>query len=486
MVRRSLAVIVALCIYPLFTNAQIQRTEALGGLSYSILDRDMSLSPYNFGNNPAWLSMDEKEDFLKIQPSVSSLWGDYKRKYDAERVNDYGISFTGVKTLGEKGTFYGSTEYTYEMRKDYYKTIRKEPYAGDAFNILDSASGDFRYNGPNIKLMYSWELFPNLYAGGYFFYHMLDGLKQTYSYSKTIYRNTGGGLGLAYCLSDNLVLGASLEYFNEQEAIESEDINQIGIESYIYRGESYYITKSGTSEEQKIKASGVNFSGQLYWDAGENLKIGLQANYEPSDSKILIPNDETDEEEFEDCYASFESYDAQLKLQYSVADVVIGAYCGFFHDDSWTRITAKDVLIWDWNTDRIAAGIGSSYKITNNLLVGAEYELTNSDIDSSKYIDRKSNEFTSMCHTVKVGLEYEVTGNVFLRTGYNYCFEEHDLLFGGIDVSYNAFTLGMGYYLLDWCTLDAYIGYARRSPGEISNYNRSNISGVVTLTLNSF
>ena len=482
--RRILAYIVFISIYSISANAQIQRAAAMGGLSYSIIDKDLSLSLYDFGGNPAWLYVEEQQDYLKVEPSFGSRWGDYRRKYDADRINNYDISFAGVKTLGSKGTFYGLTEYNYELRKDYYYTVRKDPYRGDGFNIVDTSTGDFRYNGPIVKLMYSWELLHNLFAGGYGFYRMQDGLKKNYAYAKTIYRNAGGGLGLAYRFSDSLAVGVSLDYYNEQEAIESEDINLLDVEIHIYRGETYFITKKSSSEEQKIKGEGFSLSGQMFWNAGNNIQVGFQANYKPSTSKLLIPNAQTDELESEDCYANFESYDAQLRLQYNTDDFVLGFYGGYFHDDAWTRITNKDVLMWDWNIDRATAGIGSSYKVLKNLLVGAEYQFSGFDVDSTKYIDLKHTEFSSTAHSFKLGLEYEVRNGVFLRTGYNYGFDEHDIISGGDDVSFNSYSLGIGYYLFGQFAVDAHVNYSGHSPA--GNIKRSDMNGVITLTFNSF
>ncbi|MEW6193780.1 MAG: DUF6850 family outer membrane beta-barrel protein [Bacteroidota bacterium] len=483
--RKSFAALFIILFLSINADAQVSRTGAMGGLSYSVLDRDQSLSPYDFGKNPAWLYMDEKDSYLRIEPGVQNVWGDYRRKFDSKSVTNVNISFTGIKTLGTLGTFYGTTVYDYELRTDYYRTVRKDPYAGEAFNVADTMEGNFRYNGPYINLMYSWELLPELYIGGGIFYQIQDGLKSTYSYAKTIYRNTGGKLGIAYRLLDNLVLGTSINYFSKQEAIEESDINLLDIEAIIYRGDTYHVIDRANTNEQKIKGKGTTLSGQVYWEVDENLKIGIQGNYEPSNSKLTFP--ELSLIDVEDGYTSFEYYDTQVKSQYNLDDnLLIGVYGGYFHNYSWSKLSKKDLLIWEWEINRLVAGVGSSYKVEPNLLVGAEYEFSSADVDSSKYIDSKMNSFSSVDHIIRIGAEYELSNSVFIRTGYNYCFDEHDLILGGNDVARHSFTFGGGFLLSDLFIVDAYLEYSNRSPNKMDNYNRSSVGGRITITLNNF
>ncbi len=483
--RKSFAALFILLFLGIITNAQVSRTKAMGGLSYSILDRDQSLSLYDFGKNPAWLYMDEKETYLRIEPSAQNLWGDYRRKYDSKSVSNVSVSFTGIKTLGTLGTFYGTTIYDYELRTDYYRSVRKDPYAGEAFNVADTMAGNFRYSGPYINLMYSWELLPELYVGGGIFYHIHDGLKSTYSYAKTIYRNTGGKIGIAYRLFDNLLLGTSINYFSKQETIEETDVNLLDIEAFIYRGDTYHIVDRASTNEQKIKGKGTTFSGQIYWEVDDNLEIGIQGNYEPSNSKLTFP--EKNLIDVEDGYTSFEYYDAQIKTQYNLSDdILVGVYGGYFHNYSWSMLSKKDLLIWEWEINRLIAGIGSSYKVDQNLLIGAEYEFSSANVDSSKYIDKNIQSFTSIDHIIRIGIEYELSNRVFLRTGYNYCFYEHDLILGGTDVASHSFTLGGGFPLFDSFVVDAYLEFSNKSPNETDNYHRSNIGGRIAITLNNF
>lgn len=161
-------------------NAQSIRTESMGGLGYSIIDEDNSLTPFDFGDNPAWLMNDQKHDWLKIVPSTQNSWGDYKRAYDPERKSLSGILFRGVKVL-EDGVFLGQTTYEYDYRKEVSRSLKYNTYNGEAFYMNDSTTGNFRYHGPSMKFSYSFEPADNLFAGASASYKILNGLKNTYS-----------------------------------------------------------------------------------------------------------------------------------------------------------------------------------------------------------------------------------------------------------------------------------------------------------------
>lgn len=468
-------------------QAQITRTAAMGGLKYSVDDRELKISPYYFGNNPAWIYMDEAESFLRITPTLSNSWGSYRRKYDSDGVMNLGTSFHGIKTLGTKGTFSGFTSYNYENRRNVYRTLKKDSYNGEAFFINDTTASNFRYMGPKVVLMYSWELIDNLYAGGNITYQLLDGLKEQYSYAKTIYRNTGIKLGLAYKIGENIIAGADFEYLDSQESIEAADVNLLEVEVFYFRGEGLFTSKRSSTMTSKIRKKGFNLGSQFCWDNGYNLAVGLQANYSPSDSKILRPYYDPilkqSFDEAEDSYASFDSYDLQVKAQYKIEEnFQLGAYAGYFKDYSWSRISLKDLLMWKWTKKEIIAGIGSSYSPSPKLLFGLEYQININAADSSKYIDRRFNSVSSTDHSIRLGSEYKLADEVFLRAGFNYGIIENDLVFGSKDCSVHKISAGIGMPFFDLFIIDANIQYTNISPrkGEIS---RSFIIGNLAITL---
>src|SRR3989339_1834135 len=131
MIKKVVFFTLMMIVFSAFSFAQESRTIGMGGLSYSIVDADHSFNPYDLGKNPAWLYLDETETWLKIMPSINYGEGDYKRYYDPQSFTDYNLGFRGIKTLGEDGTFFGETNYSYEMRRDINRSLKYDTYAGE-------------------------------------------------------------------------------------------------------------------------------------------------------------------------------------------------------------------------------------------------------------------------------------------------------------------------------------------------------------------
>lgn len=493
--RFSKAILFAL-IFSTSVFAQISRTEGMGGLTYSIIDKDQSLEPYDFAKNPAWLYMDQQETYLMVTPSMSNNWGNYRRKYDAEGTVNYGASFTGVKTLGGLGTFLGYTSYKYENRRNTYRSLKKDSYAGEAFYFTDTTSQDFSYSGPEVQLMYSWEPVPRFYVGGSVLYEVLKGLKEKYSYAETIYRNTGITIGAAYNPFDNFIVAADIKYSDSQEAIKAEDVSLIEVETRLYRGDKYFWQKRSSSVTHKVKKSGITFGSQIYWDYNEELFLALQFRFTPSHTKIFTPysivssTSSSSYDEFEEGYSAFENTGLQFKGQYKVTDdLLVGVYGDYNNNNNWSKISYKNLLIWEWDIDRITGGIGSTYSISPQLLFGFEYEYSHASADSSKYIDQKILSLATDDHSVKAGLEYEFIQNTFLRVGFNYIKQEHDLVYGGDDCDTYKITGSVGFPVADVLTIDANLQYINSLPGRTSgnaDLKKTFLMGSITVVLKTF
>jgi hypothetical protein len=465
--------------------AQENRTQAMGGLNFGIVDVDNDLTPYDFGGNPAWMYLDKFDTYLKISPSVSNGWGDYRRRLDAESSIHYETVFEGVKTLGDLGTFLGYTSYNYEVRKNYYRSLKYNTYAGEAFFFTDTTTGNFRYNGPKVLLMYSWELLPQLYVGVSGSYRLMDGLKKVYTYAKTVYREVGANFGLAYKIDDDLILGANYVYMDNQESIECSDVNLLDVETFNYRGETYFVKDRGGSVEQKIKKKQSTISGQIYWKEERNHQVALQVNYSPANTRVLIP--EGSFKEVEEGYARFESFDIQCKAQFKINDNVnAGIYSAYFNNYSWSKHSHKNLLLWDWDISDYVIGVGSTYKLSPNLLVGVDYNFSSKGIDSAKYIDSRFVKLISSDHSIKLGIECKIYEETFIRGGYRMDIDEYDLYSGGRNTVKYSVTLGLGIPLFSSMNMDAYIQYSNVSPNRGVDFSRSFLGGFVTLKLNSF
>jgi len=486
MLRKSLLISFCLILFNINSEAQLYRTGAMGGLSYSIIDKDNSLTPFNFGNNPAWIYVDETETHLLISPSYSSISGDYRRKFDADERIKYFAAFKGVKTLGTKGTFIGYTDYDYEVRKNYYRTLLYDTYSGEAFFMQDTTTGDFRFNGPKVNLMYSWEVVPNLYAGISGLYKILDGLKNVYTHAKTMYREVGVNAGLAYRFPENYVLGLNINYLDCQEKIEAKDVNLLEVEIFNYRGETFAIRRRGSSLEETIRKKNLTFSGQFFMQPVETFRFAIQGNYTPSNTRVSFPKSGLID--VEEGFSTLENIDVQIRGQYEFTpSVLIGISGGYLNNKSWSKNSLKNLLLWEWDVKEIFSGLGVSYKFSDlPLMIGAEYEFANVNADSSKYIDSRSINLTSKDHLIRLGMEYEFFEKGFVRGGFNFKMKEFDLITGGKDVNMFAINLGFEIPVFDVLSFIPYIVYQKNYLKDFTNVYRSHLSGFITIKLNQF
>jgi len=468
-------------------NAQEIRTAGMGGIGYSVADEDNSLTPYDFGSNPAWLVNDQKQDWLKIVPSSVNSWGDYKRVYDPERNNVYNILFRGVKVL-ENGTFLGETTYEYDYRKSVSHSLKYKPYNGEAFFMNDSTTGNFRYHGPSMKFMYSFEPVDNLYAGASASYKLLSGLKNIYSRAETLYRNVSADAGIVYRINDNLLAGATISYISEQEKIVSDADNLLDVDIYNYMGDTFYTLRRAASVSDKFKNNTTGAGVQLYYRPSEKVEIAFSGDAKQASGKLLIPYSSTDVtySEYERGYASLSNYDALAAARYYVnEDVIVSASAGYHERKSWSKNTALDLLLWEWNIKGLTAGAGTSFKISEDILAAVEYEYSSEKIDSSKYVDSRYYSKKEPNHLVKIGFEAELIKNIYLRAGFNYGTSGVDLLFGGEDVKYYRITCGAGIYTFKTFGIDLLITYNSYKPGDY-DVVRSGLSSYIVLKLLSF
>ncbi len=484
---RLLFIIVLMSLFSLSNiNAQISRTSAMGGLTYGIIDRDFSLTPYNFGGNPAWIVNDEEESFLNITPSVQNSWGDYRRAFDSEGSINYGTAFKGVKRLDDKGTFVGFTSYNYEIVRNLYRTLRRDTYSGEAFFMIDTTKGDFRYSGPIVNLTYSWELFDNLYAGVSGHYQILDGLKQVYTNAQSIYREVAVNAGLAYQFSDGFIIASNIKYADYQETIEAKDVNLLEVEVFNYRGDTYFVGKRGSSLTQKLNRKKIEYSGQLFYQPISGLTMALQSSVTPQVAKVLVP--QSGLIDVEEGYTDFHSIDVKFKSQYSVSESwLMGISAGYNDRKCWSNNSKKNLLLWDWDVTEMYGGFGTSYKLDFiPVLLGAEVEFSSLKADSSKYIDTRFVNITSLNNLIRFGAEYEFITNHFIRAGINFGNNEIDLLSGGNDVKSLMLTAGVGLPVSSALYINANVQYRKISTTNIVDLHRSGLSTFITLRLNTF
>ncbi len=466
--------------------AQKYRTETMGNLQFSIIDNDITMDLFDFGGNPAWLVESEREMWLDINPSVSNNWGNYRRKYSPQGTYDLAAGVTGVKPLGTAGTFSAAAYYNYEFNRKFYRSMKKYPYAGEAFFYADTTTGDFRFNGPIFSFMHSLNLFDNFYIGAKIDYQIIAGLKKIYSYTQTTYRDVAFTGGIAYKFDDSFVLGVKYYLHDEQEKITAEDVNLFSIESYQFRGETFAIPYVASSVAQKIKKERNEIALQAFSAPFNNVKIGTTFSYAEYDTKVLVPKSQIIEAP--EGYSSFGEYDFKLRAQYIYNNnITTGLDVGYNYIDNWSRNESNNLLVWKWNTRSTYFLLGFSYKYDYlDLVIGTEFGIANNKADSSKYIDSRFSNITSNDKIIKLGFELSPIVNYKVRGGLEYVNKEHDFIFGGDNVSFYSYTLGIGYAYLDLADINFMLSYKHSTVKEFKDLFRNEIYYKLTARLFTF
>jgi hypothetical protein len=466
--------------------SQQSRLDALGGLSYSILDIDSQLDPFVLGGNPAWMVNSQKEQRLEITPYGTNSNGDYHRYFESGNISNYGVNFMGLKPLGKGGTFRGYAGYNYQIQKERNKVLTLTPYTGEAYFFTDTTSGDFVYSGPTFEFMHSLEIFDNFYFGASVNYQILDGLKKVYTYAQTLYRNVKGNVGIAYRFGNKFSVGLNYTILDSQERIEASDVNLFTVITYLYRGETYRVELRGSSQDFKLKKKGQIFGGQIFMNPTEKLFVGISAKYYPHNSSILIPQSSI--VDHEDGYASFGQTDIKLQGRWIENNsLVFGFTGGYNYNNSWTRNSNNNLLIWEWDTSDkfLGGGVTFGNVAQTGYLVGAEYELHNINADSSKYIDNKESSLSVLNQIIRLGSEIKISSDVVLRLGYNLIFKEYDFLAGGNDVMWNNISVGAGINVSDNMEIDIGSYYFTNNVKDKAD-SMNDIGLNVTLRFNKF
>jgi hypothetical protein len=464
---------------------QSLRTLSMAGISIPLKDVDNSCDPYDFGGNVSYLYLDETISWLKINPSLNSNWGDYKRPFDAETVNLFGLNFTGLKTLGTQGTFIGSVSYIYDSRINVNHSVKYNTYQGDAFFINDSTSGNIRYNGPAVNFGYSFELLPDLYLGASAGYKILDGLKAIFSQTSSVIRNVDGSAGITYKLFDSAFLSGGVSAFDYQESLTIALADPVDDQIFNYHGDTYHLTKTGNGISEKIKEKGLSWNSQFYIRPDQNSEAGINFVFSNSDHKVLFPSTVNGNTvlEYVDGYSYFNDYLVEFKGRYDLAsDLTVGLKGSYLYNHSWSKLPYQDLLIWEWNIKSAGAGIGAAYNISPEFIITAEYNYSHVIADSSKYIDARFTSVSSNDHFIRIGGEYEILDKVFLRAGGGYGSIGNDIVYGGSRIKYVLATFGLGINLFESFSLDLLLDYNNYKPKQL-NYAHSFFDGFITLKL---
>lgn len=423
-------------------RAQDLRLETLGSMRYGLNDPRASLSLYRFGQNPAGLLQDEQAAWLAFTPQITNEWGSLRRAFTPGHVTIYGAGFEGVKPLGSRGTFRGSSAYLVEERSSVYRSLKRTPYGGEAYFFTDTTTGSFTYTGPSVSFAYAYEITPELLIGADVGYALQDGLKDVYTTVKSLFRRVQGTAGLAYLIGDEVHLGLTLHPFDEQERLEAKSEEGLDAEVFNFRGETFSKRRAKSSVAHTVRLTGEEFSVQAAWITADGWQASIVGSAGAARTRDLITTDR--EEALEDGFAQRSWYDAAARVRLKIStETTVGVALSHHAERTWSRYTALDLLVWDARGTETVLGAGGSYLSSDGILLGGEAEYAFVHADSSKFIDNRFAIVRTGAFRVRTGVEVPISGIGTFRAGYAFGNAGMDVRSGGSDLTEHTVSAGV-------------------------------------------
>jgi len=254
-------------------------------------------------------------------------------------------------------------------------------------------------------------------------------------------RDVEGKAGLAYQIMPNLVVGADFSGVDQNEKINSKSIDITDVQILNFRGETYCVKRRASEIEENFRTKSEKGEVQIYYAPYEKLQLAFHGGYGAHRVTEIVPASNIT---YEEAKANFKSCDAAARVQYTVDEQSLLALdFEYSKIKSWTRNSIYDMLLWDWNTTSISAGIGAShYFATVKTIVATEISYIHQTADSVKYIDARRCSINSDGFSVKAGIEHNLNEKLIIRLGGYLMSLQRDFVSGGKDYIYKGLTAG--------------------------------------------
>lgn len=442
MTKRILYIFICFFIISITCDAQNYRLQSMGDLFIVIEDQDNDLNLYDFGGNPAGIVFDEVKNGVFIDLDFKNINGDYRRIYEPGILDLYELKFIRFQNLGKSGIFRGFATYTVENRKNLYRSLILNPYDGKAFFVTDTTTGNFKYTGPGVRFDYGLEITKNLSSGIRLTYSLLDGLKDIYTRTRTIYRNITGNLGLAVKIFKTFNLGLTFGVYNAQEKLEAKSEDLYDAEVYLSRGDIYSIKRRSNVVNLKLMESGYSTGFQIVY--GNTLKnaVAFRLTYNQLGQFLLIPYGLLEEYEFG--YANREILETSAAGRFRINNsFIFGFYASDAFFDIWSKHSERNLLLWHQKINKANLGFGSKFTPpSENYIVVTEFTIEKATLDSMKYIDNRFVKISGYAYSLKLGFEYKISKSFIFRAGFNFKLYEKDIWTGLNKVNYYKIASG--------------------------------------------
>jgi hypothetical protein len=134
---------------------------------------------------------------------------------------------------------------------------------------------------------------------------------------------------------------------------------------------------------------------------------------------------------------------------------------------SWSKHPHLPIIFTEnkWKKTELSAGIEYNFKETG-LIIGAEFHKTICDTSLTDYLGNYSFDASNPRSDIRLGAEYILTKNIWIRLGYNHFTYDPDAALDETKYSNNLYTFGMSYLHENYVKIDLLINYGKSSSKE--------------------
>jgi hypothetical protein len=392
----------------------------MADMSLVIKDEDNQLNLYDFGLNPAWLVMDQKQSWLRPFFATDVNWGKFRRMYDPQTSIDANAFFEGVKVMDKNQAFRGLVDYHNLYLNDVDQAISRDPYQEHPFRLADNTTGSIHYWGPIVAAQYSRNVWQEkLFMGASLDYQIETGLKDYFPQSRTIYRHIGAGTGMGYAVSNRLSLGVTFSYTTIQEfteAVPPSANDPRSVEVMKFRGETIGSERTGSMErftKTKIYRGGIqaHYQPANFIESAISIYYNIQ-NLDATESRSKPVKDGT---------WKLQGYELHWKNRVRLPQLPfsIGLSYDRIYFNDWAIHPNFAVVMGDDYLTENRIGIGLAYEPKSfPLILGVEYHLAFADKEKKDYVSRLIGSGKINGSDIKIGAEISVTNAWKLRGGF--------------------------------------------------------------------
>lgn len=386
----------------------------------TIFDKKEKVSPYYFGNNPAWLNREVSKELLFIRSGYDDESGDFRKFTDPGDIRTYTISASGKKLIDSTQIFRGSFAFRRTENNNWQWLFTRDYSSGSPFLIGDSTTGDTRLNGILMNAQYSAEVINKLNLGFAINYYVDDGLKLAHPRPTSKDREINYSMGLGYKLYDKLSFGINGSVYDNVETINySQDVGSLLTETIILKFFGYDFPNVYRMKDE------TRYSYNNGYHAGINILYEDQDNFKLTGfgefgfNKINIKDGGTSPIN-EGLWKNNQYNAGMLALVKLTRNLDLGIQYNLGLADDWGEFPDYLVLYSKNNNIQNSFVSGLEYALNDNLSLGFEAGLKLLHSDQNDYYSNISFDNNTTSWLMKFGLKTKIQDNLamFISAGY--------------------------------------------------------------------